>query len=55
MFPDLLQQLRRRSGWPQLWTSLRILAELLEALGDRREVDGHGESAGSATVVAGPR
>jgi predicted ATPase/DNA-binding SARP family transcriptional activator len=33
VFPDLLQQLRRRSGWPQLWTSLRILAELLEALG----------------------
>jgi predicted ATPase/DNA-binding SARP family transcriptional activator len=33
VFPDLLHQLRRRSGWPQLWTSLRILAELLEALG----------------------
>jgi tetratricopeptide (TPR) repeat protein len=32
-FPELLQQLRRRSGWPQLWTSLRILAEMLEALG----------------------
>jgi tetratricopeptide (TPR) repeat protein len=32
-FPDLLHQLRRRGGWPQLWTSLRILAELLEALG----------------------
>jgi hypothetical protein len=27
------EQLRRRGGWPQLWTSLRILAELLEALG----------------------
>jgi len=33
VFPGLLQQLRRRSGWPQLWTTLRILAELLEALG----------------------
>jgi pentatricopeptide repeat protein len=33
VFPDLMHQLRRRSGWPQLWTSLRILAELLEALG----------------------
>ena len=33
VFPDLLHQLRRRGGWPQLWTSLRILAELLEALG----------------------
>jgi predicted ATPase/DNA-binding SARP family transcriptional activator len=32
-FPELLQQLRRRSGWPQLWTSLRILAEMLEVLG----------------------
>ena len=32
VFPDLLHQLRRRGGWPQLWTSLRILAELLEAL-----------------------
>jgi hypothetical protein len=32
-FPELLHQLRRRGGWPQLWTSLRILAELLEALG----------------------
>jgi predicted ATPase/DNA-binding SARP family transcriptional activator len=36
-FPELLQQLRRRSGWPQLWTSLRILAELLEALGRPRD------------------
>ena len=33
VFPALLHQLRRRGGWPQLWTSLRILAELLEALG----------------------
>ena len=33
VFPGLLHQLRRRGGWPQLWTSLRILAELLEALG----------------------
>ena len=33
VFPDLLHQLRRRGGWPQLWTSLRILAELLEARG----------------------
>jgi predicted ATPase/DNA-binding SARP family transcriptional activator len=33
VFPELLHQLRRRRGWPQLWTSLRILAELLEALG----------------------
>jgi predicted ATPase/DNA-binding SARP family transcriptional activator len=33
VFPDLLHQLRRRGGWPQLWTSLRILAELLEAFG----------------------
>ena len=33
VFPDLLEQLRRRGGWPQLWTSLRILAELLQALG----------------------
>jgi tetratricopeptide (TPR) repeat protein len=36
-FPELLHQLRRRSGWPQLWTSLRILAELLEALGRPRD------------------
>lgn len=28
MFPAMLHQLRRRGGWPQLWTSLRILAEL---------------------------
>jgi len=33
VFPDLLHQLRRRGGWPQLWTSLRILAELLETRG----------------------
>jgi len=33
VLPDLLDQLRRRGGWPQLWTSLRILAELLQALG----------------------
>jgi hypothetical protein len=33
VLPDLLYQLRRRGGWPQLWTSLRILAELLQALG----------------------
>ena len=33
VFPDLLHQLRHRDGWPQLWTTLRILAELLEALG----------------------
>jgi predicted ATPase/DNA-binding SARP family transcriptional activator len=33
VFPGLLQQLRRRDGWPQLWTSLRILAELLAELG----------------------
>ena len=33
VFPDLLHQLRRRGGWPQLWTSLRILAELLAELG----------------------
>jgi predicted ATPase/DNA-binding SARP family transcriptional activator len=32
VFPDLLHQLRRRGGWPQLWTSLRILAELLAEL-----------------------
>ncbi len=31
VFPDLLEQLRRRGGWPQLWTCLRILAELLAA------------------------
>ena len=37
VFPDLLLQLRRRGGWPQLWTSLRILAELLEALGRPRD------------------
>jgi len=32
VFPNLLHQLRRRGGWPQLWTSLRILAELLAEL-----------------------
>ena len=37
VLPDLLHQLRRRGGWPQLWTSLRILAELLEALGRPRD------------------
>ena len=37
VFPGLLHQLRRRGGWPQLWTSLRILAELLEALGRPRD------------------
>ena len=36
-FPELLHQLRRRGGWPQLWTSLRILAELLEAVGRPRD------------------
>jgi tetratricopeptide (TPR) repeat protein len=37
VFPDLLHQLRRRGGWPQLWTSMRILAELLESLGRPHE------------------
>ncbi len=37
VFPDLLQQLRRRGGWPQLWTTLRILAELLAELGRPRD------------------
>jgi predicted ATPase/DNA-binding SARP family transcriptional activator len=37
VFPELLHQLRRRGGWPQLWTSLRILAELLEALGEPQD------------------
>lgn len=36
-FPELLDQLRRRGGWPQLWTSLRILAELFAALGRPHE------------------
>ena len=37
VFPELLHQLRRRGGWPQLWTSLRILAELLAELGRPRD------------------
>jgi predicted ATPase/DNA-binding SARP family transcriptional activator len=37
VLPDLLDQLRRRGGWPQLWTSVRILAELLEELGRPRD------------------
>ncbi len=38
-FPDLLQRLRRRGSWPELWTALRILAELLFAA-DRPEAAG---------------
>jgi predicted ATPase len=37
VFPDLLHQLRRRGGWPQLWTTLRILAELLAELDRPRD------------------
>jgi hypothetical protein len=33
LFPPLLHQARREGNWPQLWTALRILAELLAALG----------------------
>ncbi len=33
LFPPLLDQARRDGNWPQLWTALRILAELLTALG----------------------
>ncbi len=34
LFPPLLDQLVRLANWPQLWTSLRILAELLAGLDD---------------------
>ena len=33
LFPPLLHQARREGNWPQLWTALRILAELLVTLG----------------------
>jgi hypothetical protein len=33
LFPPLLHQARREGNWPQLWTALRILAELLATLG----------------------
>ena len=33
LFSDLLHYLHRRGNWPQLWTSLRLLAELLEPNG----------------------
>jgi predicted ATPase/DNA-binding SARP family transcriptional activator len=36
LFPPLLHQARRDGNWPQLWTALRILAELLVSL-DRHE------------------
>jgi predicted ATPase/DNA-binding SARP family transcriptional activator len=36
LFPPLLHQARREGNWPQLWTALRILAELLVSL-DRHE------------------
>jgi tetratricopeptide (TPR) repeat protein len=36
LFHPLLDQTRREGNWPQLWTSLRILAELLANL-DRHE------------------
>jgi predicted ATPase/DNA-binding SARP family transcriptional activator len=36
LFPPLLHQTRREGNWPQLWTALRILAELLVSL-DRHE------------------
>ena len=36
LFPPLLHQARREGKWPQLWTALRILAELLVSL-DRHE------------------
>ena len=36
LFPPLLHQTRREGNWPQLWTTLRILAELLVSL-DRHE------------------
>ena len=34
MFPALIDDLRRMSNWTQLWTSLRILAELLAEGGE---------------------
>jgi hypothetical protein len=36
LFPPLLDQAYRDGNWPQLWTALRILAELLVSL-DRHE------------------
>ncbi len=34
VFPALIDDLRRTSNWTQLWTSLRILAELLPEIGE---------------------
>lgn len=56
VYPALLQQLRRRGSWPQLWTALRILAELLYAL-DHAELAGlllaAAETDPTAPVVSG--
>jgi predicted ATPase/DNA-binding SARP family transcriptional activator len=57
LFPALLDQARRDGNWPQLWTSLRILAELLARLG-RHETAAllltAAREAPSAPAVSGP-
>jgi len=57
LFPALLDQARREGNWPQLWTSLRILAELLASL-DRHEIAAllltAAREAPSAPAVSGP-
>jgi predicted ATPase/DNA-binding SARP family transcriptional activator len=56
VFPPLLHDLLRMSDWPQLWTALRILAELLVAL-DRPETAAlllaAADTAPSAPALAG--
>lgn len=57
LFPALVDQARREGNWPQLWTSLRILAELLASL-DRHETAAllltAAREAPSAPAVSGP-
>jgi predicted ATPase/DNA-binding SARP family transcriptional activator len=57
LFRPLLDQARREGNWPQLWTSLRILAELLASF-DRHETAAilltAARQSPSAPAVSGP-
>jgi predicted ATPase/DNA-binding SARP family transcriptional activator/tetratricopeptide (TPR) repeat protein len=57
LFRPLLDQARREGNWPQLWTALRILAELLASL-DRHETAAvlltAARQSPSAPAISGP-
>ena len=56
VFPPLLDDLRRTFNWTQLWTSLRILAELLSDVGEDRTAAlllGAAGAAPSAAALSG--